>query len=116
MPKFIEGRSRDTLSVNGSLESLLPATSDARLIWQTLADFDFSPFDARYRNDEVGPITSSHGFWKVPQAGIQRSCFQGSERTRRGPVHCPAINKPTGREPWYSKGLAVLHCQPRGGS
>ena len=54
MPKFVEDRSQDTLFVNGSLESLLPATSDARLIWQVLTDLDFGVFEARYRNEEAG--------------------------------------------------------------
>jgi len=54
MPNFIEDRSRDTLFVQGSLESLLPETSIARTIWQVLGRLDFSRFEAKYTNDGGG--------------------------------------------------------------
>lgn len=40
--------------VNGSLDSLLPESSVARVIWSALEGLDFSRFDERYRNDWEG--------------------------------------------------------------
>lgn len=66
MPNFIEDRSEDTLFVNGSLESLLPETSMARVIWEALSGFDFSRFEARYANDEGGrPAVNPRGLTAV---------------------------------------------------
>lgn len=56
MARFIEGRSRDTFFVDGSLDSLLPETSVARTIWSGLSTFDFTGFDAAYCNDERGRL------------------------------------------------------------
>lgn len=54
MPNFLKDRSWDTLFVRGSLESLLPETSIARVIWQALEELDFSRLEAKYKNDEGG--------------------------------------------------------------
>ena len=54
MARYMSDNSHDQLFVSGSLESLLPAQSVARVIWEALGDFDFSSFDAGYCNDEEG--------------------------------------------------------------
>ena len=54
MARYIEDRSRDTLFVDGSLDSLLPQNSVARTLWSGLMLLDFGGFDAAYRNDECG--------------------------------------------------------------
>ena len=54
MPHYLPDHSADTLFVGGSLESLLPENSVARVIWDVLSDLDFSGFDHHYRNDEEG--------------------------------------------------------------
>lgn len=40
--------------VNGSVDSLLPESSVARVIWSALEGLDFSRFEERYRNDWEG--------------------------------------------------------------
>jgi transposase len=47
-------RGCDTLFVDGSLDSLLPESSVARVIWSALEGLDFGRFDERYRNDWEG--------------------------------------------------------------
>jgi transposase len=54
MPNYLADHRADTLFVNGSLESLLPEHSVARVIWDALSGLDFSQFDESYRNDEQG--------------------------------------------------------------
>jgi transposase len=54
MPHYLIDHSADTLFVGGSLESLLPENSVARVIWDVLSELDFSGFDHNYRNDEEG--------------------------------------------------------------
>jgi transposase len=54
MAKYLSTAGNQTLFVSGSLESLLPAHSVARVIWDGLSDFDFSAFDSLYRNDDEG--------------------------------------------------------------
>ena len=54
MPNYLPDHSADTLFVDGSLESLLPENSVARVIWAVLSELDFSGFDRTYRNEEEG--------------------------------------------------------------
>jgi len=54
MAKYLESQRDAHLFVKGNLESLLPADSMARGIWQLLEGMDFSQWDAVYRNDETG--------------------------------------------------------------
>jgi transposase len=54
MARYVSDRSMDTLFVEGSLDSLLPETSLARLLLAALESLDFSAFEAKYRNDELG--------------------------------------------------------------
>lgn len=54
MPNFKQDHSADTLFIEGSLDSLLPEDSPARVVWGALEDLDFSRFEARYRNDAGG--------------------------------------------------------------
>jgi transposase len=56
MPRYIQDSSCETLYVDGSLESLLPANSVARVIWGALQRLDFSAFDAAYGNDAMGRL------------------------------------------------------------
>ena len=53
MARYIEDR-RSTLFVNGSLESLLPPDSVARVLWAALDELDFSAFESAYCNEEQG--------------------------------------------------------------
>lgn len=53
MARYVEDR-RSTLFVKGSLETLLPAHSTARVIWGALESLDFAAFDASYSNDATG--------------------------------------------------------------
>ena len=50
MPNHLPDHSADTLCVGGSLDSLLPENSVARVIWAVLSELDFSRFDRTYRN------------------------------------------------------------------
>jgi transposase len=54
MAHYIENRSKHTLFVDGSLDSLLPEASVARTIGAALESLDFARFDARYTNDAAG--------------------------------------------------------------
>jgi hypothetical protein len=54
MARYMADRGCDTLFVDGSLDSLLPEGSVARVIWSALEGLDFSRFDERYRNDLGG--------------------------------------------------------------
>lgn len=54
MARYLKDRSSETLFVDGSLDSLLPASSLVRVIAAALSELDFSAFDAAYCNDETG--------------------------------------------------------------
>jgi transposase len=54
MAKYLELEREGTFFVNGSLESLLPENSQARLIWTFLEGLDFEKHDKNYRNDDTG--------------------------------------------------------------
>ena len=54
MARFVEDRSTDTLFVDGSLDSLLPANAMGRVVQAALAGLDFVAFDDRYANDAMG--------------------------------------------------------------
>jgi len=54
MAKFVAVNSHNSLFVLGSLDSLLPVNSVARVLFEALEQMDFSAFDAKYRNDETG--------------------------------------------------------------
>jgi len=54
MGRYLEDHGASELFVSGSLESLVPEHSLARLVWQALSGLDFSGFDALYKNDSVG--------------------------------------------------------------
>jgi transposase len=54
MPRYISDNRAQALYVSGSLESLLPSNSVARLVWAALEQLDFGGFEAAYKNDETG--------------------------------------------------------------
>jgi len=54
MARFVEDRSTDTLFVDGSLDSLLPANAMGRVVEAALAGLYFAAFDDRYANDAMG--------------------------------------------------------------
>jgi transposase len=54
MARYIPDETSQSLFVTGSLESLLPVHSVARVIWDGVRDLDFSGFDGVYRNDTEG--------------------------------------------------------------
>lgn len=54
MAHYIDDRRDTQMFVVGSLESLAPDNSVARLIWSALECLRFDRFDARYCNDEAG--------------------------------------------------------------
>jgi transposase len=54
MPRYISDNRAQALYVSGSLESLLPSNSVARLVWAALEQLDFGAFEAAYKNDETG--------------------------------------------------------------
>lgn len=54
MAHYIDDRRNTEMFVTGSLESLAPDNSVARLIWTALERLRFDRFDARYCNDEAG--------------------------------------------------------------
>jgi len=54
MPHYQKINRETQLFVEGSLDSLLPATSVARSIWAVLSSLDFSAYDLAYKNDDVG--------------------------------------------------------------
>lgn len=54
MGRYHVDRRETELFVSGTLESLVPQGSVARLIWQALEGLDLSAFDALYRNDVTG--------------------------------------------------------------
>lgn len=56
MARFIEDFSKETLFVDGSLDSLLPQGSVARTLWSGLKQLDFGDFEAAYSNDERGRL------------------------------------------------------------
>jgi transposase len=54
MAHYIDDRRDTQMFVDGSLDSLTPENSVARLIWAALEGLCFDRFDAVYRNDDVG--------------------------------------------------------------
>lgn len=54
MARYILDGSFQTLFVDGSLDSLLPECSVARVVWDGVGDLDFDDFDAMYSNDTEG--------------------------------------------------------------
>lgn len=54
MGRYQEDRRASELFVTGTLESLVPQNSVARLIAKALDELDFATFDALYRNDATG--------------------------------------------------------------
>jgi len=54
MARYIPDGSLQTLFVDGSLDSLLPDHSVARVIWDVVRDLDFSGLDTVYHNDSEG--------------------------------------------------------------
>lgn len=54
MARYVADQSMDTLFVSGSLDSLLPSNSLARLLRASLEGLDFTAFECNYRNDDRG--------------------------------------------------------------
>jgi transposase len=54
MARYKENAAACELFTDGSLESMLPENSTARIIWAALERLDFSAFDALYENDARG--------------------------------------------------------------
>ena len=54
MAHFIDDCRNELMLIAGSLDTLLPADSVARTIWNALEELDFSAFEARYNNDTGG--------------------------------------------------------------
>ena len=54
MARYMSDSSHGQLFISGSLESLLPLHSPARVIWDGVVGLDFRSFDGHYCNDEEG--------------------------------------------------------------
>lgn len=54
MAKYLGLEREGTFFVMGSLESMLPEDSRARLIWSFLESLDFNEYDKSYQNDHTG--------------------------------------------------------------
>ena len=84
MARYIEDRSRNTLFVDGSLDSLLPQTSVARTLWSGLLQLDFKGFDAAYCNDKNGrPAICPERLAAVWILGLVRGVTSSVELARR---------------------------------
>jgi len=54
LARYVADQSMATLFVSGSLDSLLPSNSLARLLLASLENLDFTAFECKYRNDDRG--------------------------------------------------------------
>jgi len=82
--EYIEDTTSATLFVNGSLDSLLPDYSLARLIWAGVERLDLSHFDSLYRNDDGGrPAIDPRRLVAVWMLAIFRTIHSSVELARR---------------------------------
>lgn len=84
MARYIADRSAEMLFVDGSLDSLLPEESVARMIWSAVSALDFCRFDVAYCNDATGrPAIAPPRLAAVWIIGLLRGVTSSVELARR---------------------------------